>query len=67
MAKKHKSRGSAEAEKHPYLRLSFWLRSENQFWERETYSEETKQRFRDILQRWAESQKNLSTIEPTLR
>lgn len=66
MAKKHKSRGSAEAEKPPYMRLSFWLK-EN-FW-LTTYKDRPDiiDRYEKWLSKWASETRNIATLDPNLK
>ena len=61
------NRGSKEGDKHPYMRLSFWLNPENQFWEKESMAEHHRQRYRDWLYNWANGIKNIATLEDNLK
>ena len=53
---------SVESKKDPYLRIKFWMRPENQFWECNLYSERTKQYFRDWLIRETENTRKLTSL-----
>jgi hypothetical protein len=47
------SRRTPATEVHPYLRLSFWLRSENQFWNSPLYRPEVRKYFYNSIRTWA--------------
>lgn len=66
MAKKHKSRGSAEAEKFAYQRLSFWIKE--RFW-LTTYKNRPDiiDYYEKWLSKWASETRNIATLDPNLK
>lgn len=67
MAKKHKSRGSAEAEKSPHMRLSFWLNPANQHWNKPIYPDWYRDHCQKWLEKWASETRNIATLDPNLK
>lgn len=52
------SRRIPSSETHPYLRLNFWLRTENQFWNSPLYRPEVKKHFDSSIRAWAGRQQH---------
>lgn len=57
-----RNKGSAECEKHPYMRVAFWQKPENHFWESGFYSDKTKDKYREWLSILIKSQKNVAVL-----
>jgi hypothetical protein len=60
MAKKFKS--SMEGAKHHYMRTSFWMKSENHWWESDLIGPATKKRFRTMVENDLKKHRNHATI-----
>lgn len=61
MTKRKKT--SSKDHTHPYLKLSFWIKPENQFWNNAGYSQASKEYFNDWIQRLMKAEKYLPNIE----
>jgi hypothetical protein len=59
---KKRNRGSVEGEKAPYLRTSFWMKPENHWLEEPVIGENTKKRYRKMVQKMFEKHRNTATI-----
>lgn len=54
--------GSVEGQKHPYLRLNFWLKEENQWYESQLVGPKTKERYRKLINDWINKKRNVSNL-----
>lgn len=55
-------RSSTNAERHPYMKLSFWENPSNQFWLSDTHSDKSKDHFNDWINEWRSKERVLTSL-----
>lgn len=48
---------------HPYLKTTFWMDSENHYWERDVYSEKTKEQMREWVAEKVKNEKHIANLQ----
>ena len=56
------SNNTSDYLKHPYQRIKFWLKDENQFWNNGLHSQKSKDYFNKWLSDWLRQEKSVHKI-----